>query len=206
MANYQPRDKFSRRAQAEGLKSRAAFKLIELLERYRITFPGARVIDLGCAPGGWLVILTRAVGQRGRVVGIDLAKCINPPAGASTIVADIRDSAVPAMALERLGGKADAVTSDLSPKLTGIRDRDQARAVELLESALRFARQTLKPRGSMIAKIFMSTNLAETVKTLETSFERVEIARTKATRLGSAELYLVGLNFKHGVQNQTPPQ
>src|SRR5260370_34070097 len=124
MARYEPHDKFYRKAREQGLKSRAAFKLEEIIARFKLVHEGARVIDLGCAPGGWLVILTRAVGQRGRVVGIDLAKCINPPAGALTIVADIRDSAVAALALERLGGKADSVTSDLSPKLTGSRDRE----------------------------------------------------------------------------------
>src|SRR5690348_4489807 len=114
MARYEPHDKFYRKAKDKGLPSRAAFKLEELLERMRLP-AGARVIDLGCAPGGWLAILSRAVGANGRVIGIDLAPCGKFGPAVETVVADIRDPALPATIKEKLGGPADLVTSDLSP-------------------------------------------------------------------------------------------
>src|SRR5215472_8501199 len=140
MPSYEPRDKYYRKARKQGLPSRAAFKIEELIERKKLVQRGARVVDLGCAPGGWLVILARTAGPEGKVVGVDLAPCPNPPPGVVTVAGDIADSVVTAQALSALGGPADLVTSDLAPKLTGIAARDEARSIELIFSALDFAR------------------------------------------------------------------
>jgi len=129
MAKYEPRDKFYRKAREKGLPSRAAFKIEELIQRIKLPHD-ARVIDLGCAPGGWIAILGAAVGDRGRVIGIDLDRCRGFGPNVETIAADIRDAALPATVMERLGRRADLVTSDLSPKLTGIKDRDEAQFAE----------------------------------------------------------------------------
>src|ERR1700734_1698845 len=122
-----------------GLPSRAAFKIEEIIARNRLVGKGARVVDLGCAPGGWLAILVAAAGAGGRVVGVDLAQVKNAPAGAIAIVGDILDAAVTARVQNELGGRADLVTSDLAPKLTGIAARDEVRSRELIDSALSFA-------------------------------------------------------------------
>lgn len=153
-------------------------------------------MDLGCAPGGWLVILSGAVGPLGRVVGLDLAPCKEMPPNVTTVVGDLRDPAVRAAALERLGGPADLVTSDLSPKLTGIRARDQAVVRELLDLSLEVARQALRPGGAMVAKIFMSADFKSIIANFERCFRKVETTRTEATRPGSAELYIIARDFQ----------
>jgi 23S rRNA (uridine2552-2'-O)-methyltransferase len=196
MAIYEPRDKYYRKARAKGLVSRAAFKLEELIARSKVVPRGGRVADLGCAPGGWLVILTRAVGPQGRVVGVDLARCPNPPKGVVTIVGDIADSATMEHAQDALGGPADLVTSDLAPKLTGIAARDEVRSQQVLSAALKFAQRSLKPGGAMVAKVFMGSDFKRVMEEFERNFARVEVTRTAATRPGSSELYIVARGFK----------
>lgn len=196
MARYDPHDKFYRKARAAGLPSRAAFKIEELIARFKLARAGARVADLGCAPGGWLAILARAVGSNGRVVGIDLDQCRAPASNVVTIAGDIRDAAIRAEVAARLSGAADLITSDLSPKLTGIADRDQARSTELLTIALEFARGVLKPGGAMVAKLFMGGEFGEIKGAFERAFDKVEIAHTKASRPGSSEFYLVARGFR----------
>jgi 23S rRNA (uridine2552-2'-O)-methyltransferase len=197
MATYQPHDRLYRRARARGLPSRAAFKLEELLERYRLVRPGGRVIDLGCAPGGWLAILGRAAGPGGRVIGVDPVACRAPGGGRSeTVIGDLREPAVRARVAAMLGGRADLVTSDLAPKLSGIAERDAARMAELLGVALEFAAATLRPGGAMIAKIFMDAGFEALKARFRRHFDRVEVARTQASRPGSSELYLVARGLR----------
>jgi len=196
MATYQPHDRLYRQARARGLPSRAAFKLEELLERYRLVRPGGRVIDLGCAPGGWLAILGRAAGPEGRVIGVDLVACRAPGGRIETVTGDLREPAVRARVAAMLGGRADLVTSDLAPKLSGIAERDAARMAELLEVALEFAAATLRPGGAMIAKIFMDANFEALTARFRRHFDRVEVARTQASRPGSSELYLVARGLR----------
>jgi len=196
VATYQPRDKFYHKARVQGFRSRAAFKLDEILGRYRLVNHGARVLDLGCAPGGWLAILSTAVGPRGRVVGVDLAACGSIAPNVITIAGDIGDPVIAAAALERLGGAADLVTSDLAPKLSGIRARDEARLRELLDLSLAISRRTLREGGSLIAKIFMSAEFKSTVADFKREFRKVEVTRTEASRPGSAELYIVAREFR----------
>ena len=196
MAKYEPHDKFYRKARAMGLPSRAAFKIEEIIARNRLVASGARIVDLGCAPGGWLVILAAAAGASGRVVGVDLAQVKNPPAGTIVIVGDILDPAVAARVQGELGGRADLVTSDLAPKLTGIAARDEARSRELIECALSFAITILKPGAAMVAKLFMGAEFKGMVDLFKRQFKSVEVMRAKASRPGSSELYIVARDFR----------
>ncbi|MGH7933614.1 MAG: SAM-dependent methyltransferase [Candidatus Binataceae bacterium] len=196
MAKYEPHDKFYRKAREQGLPSRAAFKISELIARFKLVRAGARVADLGCAPGGWLAILALAAGATGRVVGVDLAACKVHAANVVTIAGDICDPAVRAVVVERLGGAADLVTSDLAPKLSGIAERDQARSLELLAAALDFAAAALRPRGAMAAKLFMGPDFNHVAASFKQRFAQVEIVRVKATRPGSSELYVVARGFR----------
>ena len=198
MATYEPHDKFYRKARERGLPSRAAFKIEEIIARNRLVVAGsgARIVDLGCAPGGWLAILVAAAGADGRVVGVDLAQVKNPPAGAIAIVGDILDDAVTARVQNALGGRADLVTSDLAPKLTGIAARDEARSRELIDSALSFAVTILKPGAAMVAKLFMGAEFKGIVDSFKRHFGKVEVTRTKASRPGSSELYIIAREFR----------
>lgn len=195
MATYQPRDRFYRKARKQGLPSRAAFKLGELLDRYPLVRPGGRVLDLGCAPGGWLKILAGAVGKRGRVVGVDLVPCRAPGPVVTSMVGDLRDASTRAAAMAALGGLADLITCDMAPRLSGIGARDEARCRELLEAALEIAREALRPGAALLAKIFMGRDFHQAVASAERYFTSVEAVRTRASRPGSAELYLVARDF-----------
>ena len=179
-----------------GLPSRAAFKIQEIIARNRLVTRGARVVDLGCAPGGWLAILVAAAGEGGRVVGVDLAAVKSPPAGAITIAGDILDPAMAAQVHLELGGRSDLVTSDLAPKLTGIAARDEARSRELIDCALTFATKMLRPGGAMVAKLFMGARFKEIVDSFKQHFGNVEVTRTRASRPGSSELYIVAREFR----------
>lgn len=196
MARYQPQDKFARRAHEQGLPSRAAFKLEELIERRRLLRRDSRVIDLGCAPGGWLAILARHVGAQGRIVGIDLVKCRAPAANVVTLTGDVRETSVRAEIIQQLGGAADLITSDLAPKLSGIREQDQARQAELVELAVMLARETLTSRGAMLAKAFMGAEFEAMRRLFRETFAEVEVLHTRATRPGSSELYLAGRKLR----------
>lgn len=196
MPTYQPRDKYFRKAKERGLRSRAAFKLEEILARAKLDLSGARIADLGCAPGGWLVILACAAGPSGRVVGVDLAPVRNPPPGVVAIAGDIRDAATMERAAKELGGRADLVTSDLAPKLSGVAARDEAEAQSVLDAALEFSCAVLRPGGAMIAKLFMGARFKETVARFENDFANVDVVRTRATRPGSSELYVIARGFR----------
>ena len=132
------------------------------------------------------------------VVGIDLIGCRSPARNVVTIAGDIRDPAIAAAAIDKLGGPADLVTSDLAPKLSGIPERDDARSRELIETALGVAERALKPGGAMVAKLFMGADFEGCVTLFERSFRNVQVARTKATRPGSSELYIVAREFRPG--------
>jgi len=195
VAKYEPRDRYYRKAREQGLPSRAAFKIEELIARIKLP-SDARVIDLGCAPGGWLAILGATVGRNGRVIGVDLAACKNFGGSVETIVADIRDPKLPDIIKEKLGGPADLVTSDLAPKLTGIRAHDDAQFEELIDAALTIASATLKRDGTMIAKLFMSGMFKEILARIEHRFAKAEVTKVKATRPGSSELYIIARGFR----------
>ncbi|HZP45794.1 MAG TPA: RlmE family RNA methyltransferase [Candidatus Binataceae bacterium] len=196
MARYQPHDKFFHRARARGLPSRAAFKLEELLARYRLLPPDARVVDLGCAPGGWLAVLHAALDGRGRIVGVDRVSCAAPGPHVIIIAGDLRAGEVQAAVMDALGDRADLITSDLAPKLSGIRERDQAQSRELIEASLALAARALRPGGAMLAKVFMGAEFPEVRRLFAVHFSRIDVVRTRASRPGSAELYLIARGFR----------
>ncbi|MGH7917132.1 MAG: SAM-dependent methyltransferase [Candidatus Binataceae bacterium] len=195
MARYEPHDRFYRKARAQGLPSRAAFKLEEMIARFDLPRAGAQVIDLGCAPGGWLAILARKVGANGRIIGVDLVSCkVNAP-NVITMARDIRDRTLPTEVIRRLGAAADLVTCDAAPRLSGIAEHDQAGSLELLEAVLDFIRESLKPHGAAVVKLFMGAEFNHIGARFKTYFAQVEIVRVKASRPGSSELYLVARGF-----------
>ena len=192
---YERKDSYYRRAKTNGMRSRAAFKLDELARG--LIKPGDRVVDLGCWPGGWLQIASRIVGARGRVVGVDLAEPeVLGPDNVRLVIGDITNADLRAALDRELDGPADVVLSDLAPKLTGIRDTDQARAEELALQALQIAHDLLRPGGSFLCKVFMGPGYEGIVSRVRQYFETTATRRPDATRKGSSELYLVARGFR----------
>jgi len=194
---YKRKDSFYLRAKSEGYRSRAAYKLVELDQRHRLFRPAHRVIDLGAWPGGWLQVAAAAVGIDGLVVGVDL-QAIAPLhlANVRTLQGDVTRDDVRAAIIAQCGGKADVVLSDLAPKLSGIRERDEARSDELFALAIDFARGMLRPRGTFVAKLFMSPTATEKIAELRDSFDEVRSTRPDATRRGSSEIYVIARGFR----------
>ena len=192
---YQRKDRFYRRAKAEGLRSRAAFKL-EDLDR-QILRPGDRVVDLGCWPGGWLQIAARRVGAAGRVIGVDLQEVERVDlANVRVLRADVAAADTVLGIVRALGGPADVVLSDMSPKLSGIRDRDEATASELVRRALTIADEVLRPGGAVVCKVFMNSDYPALHDAACRRFAELRATRSQATRKGSAELYWIGRGFR----------
>lgn len=188
-------DPYVRKAKAEGWRSRAAYKMLELDEKLRLLKPGARVVDLGCAPGGWLQVAVKAVGKGGKVVGIDY---LNVPAipGADILEMDFLDSAAPDALKEMLGGAADIVLSDMAAPTTGHRSTDHLRIIALAEAAFDFAEDVLAPGGAFVCKVFAGGAEGELLARLKQNFESVKHAKPKASRSGSAEKYVVATGFR----------
>jgi 23S rRNA (uridine2552-2'-O)-methyltransferase len=191
------RDAYYRRARDEGYRARSAYKLAELDRRYHVLRPGAAVVDLGAAPGAWLQVAGERVGPRGRVVGLDLAAI--EPLGApnvAVVCGDVRDRDTVAAVRAALGRDADVVLCDLAPKLTGVRATDRARCDELFEATLAALAALLRPGGSLLVKMFMSTDFGRHRDRLQGSFASVRTTRVEATRRGSAELYAVAAGYR----------
>jgi 23S rRNA (uridine2552-2'-O)-methyltransferase len=193
---YRRKDAYYKRAKVEGYRSRAAYKLLELQQRYRIIRPGDHVIDLGCAPGAWLQVAAELVGTRGRVLGIDLAKVAPASSTIVSLRADVLDPASAERALAALGRRPTVVLSDLAPKLTGIGPRDEARCAELVMAALRFALATLAPGGRLVVKVLTGIDTSELLATARERFLSCKLTRPDATRKGSTECYLVATGFR----------
>jgi len=195
---YDPRDYYYRRAKAAGLRARSAYKIEEIVQRHRLLARGQAVLDLGAAPGGFLQVLAEVVGERGVVVGVDLEP-IRPlgKAWVKTAVVDLLSQD----ALERIRalhpGRFDLVTSDMAPRTIGVKVTDEARSLELCRTALAVAAQTLKLGGGFVTKVFMGGEFPAFRAEVAALFERALVARPKATRERSYEVYVVGTEF-HG--------
>ena len=189
-------DAYVKRAKAEGMRSRAAYKLDEIAVRDRLLKPGMIVVDLGAAPGGWSQVAAERVGARGRVIALDVLE-MRGLAGVIFVLGDFHD-AKSVEALERaLGGaKADLVLSDMAPNLSGIAVSDQARALELAELALDFALKHLKPQGNFLVKTFQGAGFDSFLKTLRSRFGSVAVRKPEASRSRSSEVYLVGKGLR----------
>lgn len=184
-------DHWTRRARAEGWRSRAVYKLQELDRRDRLLSRGGRIVDLGAAPGGWSQYAARKVAPGGLVVAIDIEP-MEPLQGVEFLQGDIADPAVIADLRRALGGPADAVLSDLAPKLSGNRDRDQAVSMELAAMALEAALELLRPGGVFVAKLFQGDGFEEFVATARASLRKARLRTPAASRKASRETYLVG--------------
>jgi len=193
------KDPFVRKARAEGYRSRAAYKLIEINTKERFLVPGARVVDLGAAPGGWSQVARQKVAPGGKVIAVDLLE-IAPISNVTVLRGDCRDPAVQAQLVAALGGaKADVVLSDLSPNISGIASADQARAAELVQMAMDFCRERLQKDGVLLVKVFQGAEFAGLLKELKGMFREVRTVKPAASREESRETYLLARGLK-GIQ------
>jgi 23S rRNA (uridine2552-2'-O)-methyltransferase len=180
-------DPYVRKARAQGYRSRAAFKLIQIDSKEKLLRPGSLVVDLGAAPGGWAQVAAEKVKPGGRVIAIDLLP-IAPISGVTVLTGDFRE----AMLREALGGaKADVVLSDVSPNLSGIGNVDQARALELAGAAIDFCSEVLKPEGAFLVKAFHGEAFDSVLARLRSSFRNVKVVKPLASRGESAETYVL---------------
>lgn len=183
-------DPFVKRSREEGYRSRAAYKLLEIDARDRLLRPGATVIDLGAAPGGWSQVAAARVGAKGRVIAIDLLEMPAPP-GVQFIQGSFLDPAVRAAALAAAGGKVDLVLSDMMPNVSGIASADQARAAELVHEAIAFCGEVLKPGGAFLVKVFQGSEFTGILAELRRRFASVQARKPAASRGESRETYLL---------------
>jgi 23S rRNA (uridine2552-2'-O)-methyltransferase len=194
---YDPKDFYYRKAKAEGLRARSAYKIQEIADRYKLLSRGGAVLDLGAAPGGFLQVIAEAVGEHGLAVGVDLEPVRN--LGKPWVKTGIVDLMAPD-ALEKIRalhpGRFDLVVSDMAPKTIGIKITDEARSLELVRMALSVAQDTLRRGGGFVAKVFMGGDFPALRKELQTRFDKVHVARPMATRDRSYEVYIVGKRFK----------
>lgn len=188
-------DPYVKAAQQAGYRSRAAFKLTELNERFKLLKPGLRVVDLGAAPGGWTQVVLRALDERGRVVALDLLPMDNL-SGAIILQGDFQDDAIEKAVLEALGGPADLVLSDMAPNTTGHGPTDHLRIMDLAALALDFAEKVLAPGGDFVAKVFQGGSEKAMLERLRLNFTKVQHAKPPASRKESSELYVVAQGFR----------
>jgi 23S rRNA (uridine2552-2'-O)-methyltransferase len=188
-------DPYVREAKAQGYRSRAAFKLIELDQKYRLLKPGARVLDLGAAPGGWSQVAVAKIGAKGKIVAADILD-IEPLAGVEILKADLLDAETSQRLIDALGGPADVVLSDMAAPTTGHRATDHIRTLALLESALDMAEAVLKPGGSFVGKAFQGGATGDVLVRIKQRFRNVHHVKPPASRAESVELYIVATGFK----------
>lgn len=185
-------DPYVQRAQADGYRARAAYKLMEIDDRDRLLRPGAVVVDLGAAPGSWSQLAAQRCAPGGKLLAMDLL-ALEPIAGVDILHGDFTDDAVLRDLETRLGGlPVDLVLSDMAPNLSGVAAVDQARSIHLCELALDFALAHLKPDGSFVVKVFQGEGFMEFRRQMEAGFASVQVRKPKASRDRSAEVYLLG--------------
>jgi 23S rRNA (uridine2552-2'-O)-methyltransferase len=198
-------DPYVARAKREGFRGRAAFKLIEIDDRHRLLKKGARVVDLGAAPGGWSQVAAKRVGvgegtvgvgeRRGRVVGIDLL-AMSPVPGVDFVQLDFLDPTAPERLKDILGGPADVILSDMAANATGHRKTDHLKIMALAEAAADFAREVLVPGGTFLCKVLQGGTEATLLASLKRDFASVKHVKPAASRADSAELYLLATGFR----------
>jgi 23S rRNA (uridine2552-2'-O)-methyltransferase len=191
----QIRDPYVARAKREGFRSRAAYKLAEIDDKYRLLKPGTRVVDLGAAPGGWSEIAARRVGAGGRVLAIDILD-MKPIGEVEFLKFDFLDATAPQRLKDLLGGQADLVLSDMAANATGHRKTDHLRIMALAEAAAHFAREVLAPGGSFLCKVLQGGTEAALLAELKRDFASVKHVKPPASRSDSAELYLLARGFR----------
>ena len=184
-------DAWVREAGARGYRSRAALKLVQIDDEHRLLAPGARVVDLGAAPGGWTQVAVERTRPGGLVLALDRL-AMEPVPGAHALLGDFEDEGLRASLRERLApGGADLVLSDIAPNLTGVKDTDQARAAELVRGVIEFAAQVLERDGALLVKVFHGAEFDAIGAQARARFRRVKVAKPRASRARSAETYLL---------------
>jgi 23S rRNA (uridine2552-2'-O)-methyltransferase len=194
---YERKDPYWRKAKQEGYRSRAAYKLLELQKRFGVIRKGHKVLDLGCAPGGWLQVISEAVGPHGRVVGVDRNPVLMAGlrANVSVLRGDASDPEVLARAKASMGGPVDVVTSDMAPDLSGVGFRDHARSCEIVRLVLRLCSQCLVPGGTLLAKVFEGEDLEALEQEVGAAFREVRRVVPRASRKASSEVYLLARGY-----------
>ncbi len=191
-------DPYVAKAKAEGWRSRAAFKFKEIDEKYHLLKPGMRIVDLGCAPGGWCQLAAQKVGSteaNPRVVGIDLLP-VDPIPGVKLLEMDFMTPEADERLREELGGLADGVLSDMAANTTGHKKTDHLRIIGLAEGAVAFAREVLAPGGFFLCKLFQGGDTATLINELKRDFATVRHVKPQASRAGSSELYVLATGFR----------
>lgn len=189
------KDYYRKLARDEGYRSRSAYKLEQIDKSYRIFRPSDKVIDLGCAPGGWLQVALKEIGHHGKLIGIDLQE-VKPIEGATILHDNIEDHMIVDRILAILNCKADVVLSDLAPNISGIWELDHAKQILLARRAFDVGAKVLKQGGIALVKVFEGELLNEFKVELKNNFDRVLLSKPDASRQKSSELYLVCLKFK----------
>jgi 23S rRNA (uridine2552-2'-O)-methyltransferase len=192
-------DPYVHAAKSKGYRSRAAFKLIELDSKFHFLKKGARVLDLGAAPGGWTQVAAQRIGETGHIVAIDILE-MEPMPGVEIFHADLTDPEIPAQLKHALRGAADVVLSDMAASTTGHRATDHLRTIALLEAAIDLAEDVLKPGGIFIGKAFQGGATGDLLARIKKSFRDVKHVKPPASRAESVELYLIAQGFKGRVR------
>ena len=193
-------DPYVAKARAEGYRSRAAFKLAELDDKYGFLKPGGRIVDLGAAPGGWSQVAAERVGAaagKGRVVAIDILE-MDPIPGVEVLHLDFLDDSAPEKLRSALDGRADVVMSDIAPPTTGHKQTDHLRIMGMCETALAFAREVLAPGGTFLAKVLRGGTEGQLLQDMKRDFDKVRHVKPPASRADSAELYVLATGFRGG--------
>jgi len=189
-------DEYVKRAQKEGYRARAAYKLIEIDDKDKLIKPGMTVVDLGSAPGSWCQVVKQRLKGQGRIIGLDLLD-MHPIAGVEFIQGDFREENILSQLEEKLDNKpVDLVIADMAPNISGVKEADQAGAVYLTELALEFSQQWLKPHGNFLVKVFIGVGFEDIIKRMRLEFDKVVTRKPKASRGRSNETYLLGLGRK----------
>jgi 23S rRNA (uridine2552-2'-O)-methyltransferase len=195
------KDQFRRLAKDHGYRSRSAFKLLQLNKSYRILNKGYCVLDIGCAPGGWIQVALSEVGNKGKVIGVDLKK-VDPLDNAFLIQGSIDDENIIDSILKiTTSTNVDVVLSDLSPNVSGNWELDHARQIDLTKSALTLSRKIIKKNGKVVLKVFQGDMLNELIDELRNEFKKVRITKPTASRQDSSELYLICIGYNKSHNN-----
>lgn len=198
------RDYYYKKAKEEKYRSRAAYKLLQVAEKYHFIKDGDVVVDLGAAPGGWIQAARKIVGSKGYVLGIDI-KPIEPfdEHNVRTVIGDVGEQETMQQILDFLPRKADAIISDVSPNISGIWEIDHARQIDLSQQALYIALETLKTAGNFFVKVFQGDMLDDFTKKVKNHFQNVKVIKPKASRSKSSEMFILALCLKEATEQTT---
>ncbi|MBW8308876.1 MAG: RlmE family RNA methyltransferase [Candidatus Paracaedibacteraceae bacterium] len=192
-------DPYVQQAKTDGYRSRAAYKLLEIDQKYRILKPGQKVIDLGACPGGWTQVAVDRIksqtNEKAKVIGVDLTEMSDIP-GATVFQGDFTEESTQERLIELLDGKANVILSDMAAPACGMTDVDHIRIMALIEEAFNFAENVLTPGGAFVAKVLRGGTEADLLKRLKTAFQKVTHFKPPASRKDSAEMYVIGIGFR----------